>query len=453
MQKLITKYGLAAHLALLAVAPLFLSPHCILWLCALASIWLLMEPSRIGSETLSEARRRVRRAMGRDPLFWLLSIVVLYAAIRWINGGVALTYDAELTVWSISPPLFPVLPGSVDTAGYPEFAAAVALLIVVEGCRHALGKSARMAFLLLASALVGADSVVMSVMLLHRWPALQVAIGCELTNPKFIGSAMGIYWLAGTVALLAAYERKWVKAMPLTLLSIGGTSAGLFMFAPPMVQVVFVAAELVLILYSFVYARKYLRGSGEFKYLVTFSLAMTLAGVLIVTALPSEALSSRIAAYKTGAFFVDGFRSVRDALATVSMKICKVHPWVGTGLGSFPIDLRFHATEVEWAVVPAGQLAPLNGYWLLLVERGIVGCVLIACALVFLLWTFGVRLLKGVRVAFPPHPACWMGVLALVVLLAETAVDGSCFIPGMFAAVSAFLAISAASFPKEDRNG
>ena len=452
MQKLITKYGLAAHLALLAVAPLFLLPHCVLWFSALASIWLLMEPSRIATETLREARKRVSRSIFRDPLFWLLLVIVLYAAVRWANGGVALTYDAEFSTWSISDPRFPILPGSADAAGYPEFAASVALLVVVQGCRHALGKSARMAFLLLSSAMAGAVAAVMSVMLVDDCPAVLAAVGCALANPRFIGSAMGLYLLAGTVALLAAYERKWRKAMPLTMFSIGGTAAGLFMFAPPMVQVAFGAAELALLFYSFAYARMYLRGSGEFKYLVTFALAATLAVVLVVTVLPSTAFASRLAAYKTGAFFPDGFWSVRDALATVSMKVWKGHPWLGTGLGSFPVDFRFHATEVEWAVVPSGQLAPLNGYWQMLAERGITGVVPVLCAAAFLLWTFGVRLLKGIAAGFP-HPACWLGVLALLALLAETAVDCSCLIPGMFAAVSAFLAISAASFPKEDRNG
>lgn len=76
MQTLITKYGLAAHLALLTVAPLFLFPFCgegtitvvMLWLSGLAFIWILMEPSVLAGEVLHDARNRVSANMFRDPL-------------------------------------------------------------------------------------------------------------------------------------------------------------------------------------------------------------------------------------------------------------------------------------------------------------------------------------------------------------------------------------------------
>ena len=52
-QKLITKYGLATHLALLASLPCALQPFLqghdlgitILWLSGIAGLWLLVEPS------------------------------------------------------------------------------------------------------------------------------------------------------------------------------------------------------------------------------------------------------------------------------------------------------------------------------------------------------------------------------------------------------------------------
>ena len=58
--KLITKYGLATHLALLASLPWALLPFLserslaitILWLSLLAGLWLLVEPSILGGEHL-----------------------------------------------------------------------------------------------------------------------------------------------------------------------------------------------------------------------------------------------------------------------------------------------------------------------------------------------------------------------------------------------------------------
>ena len=90
MQKAISKYGLAAHLALLAVAPLFLFPFCgavwtarvLLWLSFLAFVWTLVEPSRRQGEMLHDARFRVFLSVFRDPLFWFSLFLSLVAFVR-----------------------------------------------------------------------------------------------------------------------------------------------------------------------------------------------------------------------------------------------------------------------------------------------------------------------------------------------------------------------------------
>ena len=452
MQKLVTKYGLAAHLAFLAVAPLFLSPIPVLWLSALTAVWVVMEPSRVGGEMLHDARRRVSREIVGDPVFWFSLVLVAYVAVRFANGGVAMSYDAENAVWSITQPVLPILPGSVSGAGLPEFSVAVAILVVLQGCRHALGKSARMAFLLVSSALAGLGAAVMAVRYSLGFPDEVALVACNLSNPRFFGSAMGVYWLAGVVSLLAAYERKWLRVMPLTILSIGGTVAGMFLFAPPMVQAVYAAVGMVVLAYSFLYARKRIPASGEFKFLVTFSLSMVLGGVLALSVLPESLVAARLAPFKTGAFFQEDFLALREALSDVALRVWKAHPWLGTGLGSFPLELRFAATESDWAIVSPGQLAPLNGCFHMLVERGIVGAVFVVSLLGFLLWTFGRRMFRGVTLSFP-HPACWIGPAALVAAAAEAAVDVSYTVPGFVLAVAAMLSLSASSFPKEERNG
>ena len=167
MQKAISKYGLAAHLALLAVAPLFLFPFCgavwtarvLLWLSFLAFVWTLVEPSRRQGEMLHDARLRVFLSVFRDPLFWFSLFLSLVAFVRWLNGGVAMAYDAENAVWSLHAPALAFLPGSVSGSGYLPFAATLAATVLMQGCRHALGRSARGAFLFIASFLAGVASV------------------------------------------------------------------------------------------------------------------------------------------------------------------------------------------------------------------------------------------------------------------------------------------------------
>ena len=101
MQKAIAKYGLAAHLALVAVAPLFLFPFfgdvvvakVLLWLALPAACWVLLEPSVRRGEMPHDARRRVFRAIVRDPLFWTFLAVLVVTGLRALNTGVALEYD------------------------------------------------------------------------------------------------------------------------------------------------------------------------------------------------------------------------------------------------------------------------------------------------------------------------------------------------------------------------
>ena len=99
--RLITKYGLATHLALLASLPPALLPFLserhlgltIFWLSALAGLWILLEPSILAGEHLSTARGRVRHDMVRDPLFWFFLAAVVFAGLRWLNSGISMHYD------------------------------------------------------------------------------------------------------------------------------------------------------------------------------------------------------------------------------------------------------------------------------------------------------------------------------------------------------------------------
>lgn len=452
MQKFISKYGLAAHLAILAVAPLFLSPVCVFWLSALAAVWLFMEPSRIGDEYLDEARQRVLRGILRDPVFWLSAVVVASTAVCFWNSGIRLSYEAESQIWSVAPPPMPILPGSVSGHGAGEFAAAIAFAVVVQGCRHGLGRAARQTFLICVSLFTGIAVAVLSVMLPMGYELPRVLVECSTVYPYFVGMAFGLYMLGGTVGLICAYENKWLMAIPLAVVAIGGNAAGVFLFAPACVSAAFAVAELLLLVYSFVYALKRLVGSGEFKFLVAVLMALTLAGVLVIAVLPEEVLKARLSPFETGKFFVESFVSARAALSAIAFKAWKASPWLGSGLGSFPLDLRFLATESDWSLVTPEQTSPLNGYWQLLSEQGLIGVVLIVCPLGLLLWSFVAGLIRGFRHGLP-HPSAWLGLLALLVVLAEMSVDASFLLPGAWLAVASFLAISANSFPKEKRNG
>ena len=450
MQKLITKYGLAAHLAITAVAPLVLSPIASLWLAAIAAVWVVMEPSRIADEMLHDARRRVSSSVLRDPLFWVLVGLVIVSGIRALNSGIAMSYDAETSRWFLSAPPVSIMPASVEGTGLPLFSLAVVALPVLIGCRHALGKSARYAFLLVASALSGLGAVVMALMLRENVPEVVLLAKCPITEPSYVGSAFGVYLAASALALEAAFERRWLKAMPLAALAVLGNAVGLFLFAPSIVAAMFAVATLVVFLYAFAYVRIKLGDSTEFKYLVVFGISLVMGAMLVMSIAPKSLLDGRIEPFTTGMFLPENFAAIRDALSSISSNVWKDGPWLGSGLGTFQYDLRFSASPSDWAVVTPLQKAPLNGYWLLLVERGVIGAFFLAVPIVLMLVTYLRRLVGGVTAAFP-HPLCWLGLVLVAAAGVETLGDASFLAPGAALAIAAVFSLSANAFPKEKR--
>ena len=455
MHQFLAKYGLAAHLAFLAVAPLFLFPFCaassvavtLLWLTLLAAVWCGLMPSVRRGERLYDARLRVVSESVRDPLFWVSLALALVTGFRALNGGVRMAYDIEAAAWQLTTAAFPFYPGCTDGAGILPFAVALALVAVFVATRHALGRSARQAFLLMASAIAGLAAVVFLVAahLGHAGCARLFAFpGADVS---FVGVALGLYFLGGVASLYAAFERKWMSATLLAPLSVGGTAVGAFAFAPPATAALFGVAALAVFGLSFVCALRTLRRQAEFRLLVVFALAVAMGGLLAGFLMPEAALSARLDAFAQRAFFPDAFQALRRTLSDLALRTWKESPWIGTGLGSFGLDIRFQALPADWAVIPRGQTAVPNGAWFLLAERGIVGAALFVLPLGFLLFTYARRLAAWARHVCLPHPAVLLFPLALVTLGVGALFDCSFLRADVLLAACAELAVAAKAFP------
>lgn len=454
MQKLIAKYGAAAHLALLAAAPLFLFPFfsqnvvatVLLWLSLPAVVWTFMEPSVLDGEMLHNARERMIRAMLTDPLLWTCLVLVVFTGIRAFNFGIGLSYDAENTVWFVSSARFSLFPGSVGSDGYLPFSAAVAATVLIQGCRHSLGRSARMVFLFLSSALAGlAATVVIFLAAVGNVAALAV-LQAKTMSSSFAGLAFALLFLGGVTALAAAFERKWRLMMPLFAFAIGGTAAGAFAFSPAIVSFAGGCAGVVLIVYSFAFVCMKLRGSSEFKFLVFCGISLTLGGLLVAAFLPAKTLAERTAPYMASAIFSDRFWELRELMDGIALKTWLAHLWIGTGIGSFPLDFRFAAKPEAWEFVRGGVVAVPNGWLTLLVERGLVGAVSMSLPVAFLIFSYGLRLAEGIRVWSMPHPACLLAPLVLSVVGVVGVFDCSVLRVDVLLAPLATLAVSANSF-------
>lgn len=450
MQKIITKYGLAAHLAILAVAPLFLSETAILWVAALVAVAVIMEPSRIGQEMLHDARHRVARSLVRDPLFWVGIILTVLATVRALNSGISLVYDAEVAKWSLSSPGMGILPGSVAGTGGWHFATACAgFLVVAMGCRHALGRSARGAFALIAPFLAAIVALVRLVLSYGNAKSLSDMMSCPCTNPVYDGCAYGLFFLLSIAAMADVFERRWWRSLPMAAVGILGTAVGLFFFSPIIVSLAHAAAAVVMLLYVFVYLRIKVSKTADFRCLVVCGLALVFAAMAVMTIAPNEFLEAKLEPLLSGQLLSQEFLSVRETLSRISFDIWREHPWLGTGLGSFPIDLGLHARAEDWKLIPAVQTAPLNGYWLLLAERGVIGAFLLAVPLALLLVTYVRNLIAGIRSL--PGPLALAFPLLLAVGCAEMMIDCSILLPKVLVPLLAAAAVSAQAFVKEKR--
>lgn len=76
------------------------------WLALLIAEAALLLPEQRQNESLFDARRRVWRAVVRDPLTWLAAALSLYLLIQWFNACTFAVWDAEDRLWHIVSPAF-----------------------------------------------------------------------------------------------------------------------------------------------------------------------------------------------------------------------------------------------------------------------------------------------------------------------------------------------------------
>ena len=80
------------------------------WLSLFALEFLLIFPQAKSTETLSEARRRVWRALGRDPLLYLAILLTVLLVIPLFNVAGAPQFNPETKQWQNTAPPMPGLP-------------------------------------------------------------------------------------------------------------------------------------------------------------------------------------------------------------------------------------------------------------------------------------------------------------------------------------------------------
>ncbi|MBR1588640.1 MAG: hypothetical protein IJ658_09985 [Kiritimatiellae bacterium] len=474
-QKLITKYGLATHLALLASLPFALHPFLsgrglgitTLWLSGIALLWLLVEPSILAGERLSGARARVRREIACDPLFWCFLVVIAFAAMRWLNSGIALRYDAEQAVWAVAPPAVDMLPASAGDAGFVPFAVVVGIAVLSLGLLHGLGLAARVSFGMTAGFFFGVAGLVCAgSACLGNETFVQLAQMGFLPRPPvapvpFYGTSFGLALLLSLVAGLQAEGRKWSASRLFFCVAVAGNLAGLLFFTPPILAIGYLAATSLFMVFAFVHLSRHGSPGGVAYSLTMIVFGSALAICLLFAMAPDNVVKAKTEGVDFAAAFPDAYRQVSSLLNGLGRSMWNQSPWRGAGVGAFNLQAQFLAEKADWELLAPGVSSALNGYWTVLAERGILGCMLLAGIGCMLVFEWGRSLVRAVAIVraredadifiFACTPMAWVAMLALALFCAEALFSPvfSCSV-ALFAVV-AVVALSAASFPRVPR--
>jgi len=380
--RIITRYGLAAHLALLASLPFVLFPFLsestlaavIFWLSGLAFLWLLIEPSMRVGEHLSTARRRVLGSLVRDIAFWFFLCVLVVAFIRYVNSDVSAVYSLEEGKWNISEPSYPSLPASTSvrtqwcpfpTKGLLSLAVLVGVSVVVLGIRHGIGLTGRISFGVVSSLIMGIGGLAMVTCACLQVPSFMCAAKADfLGGPfwrPFWGPGFGV-WLICSLAFGAQAEtRKWGGARVPFCIAVAGNASGLLFFSPPPVSLVF----LVIAVFAAIFCLAYLGRAGSMGasarsfvfMLLGFSAPFFFLFALVPDEVEFDNEESRIAsdaepvkeptrnvyAVKAGGFLAidkdqaEIYGELSPKLSEIAKGIWKKHLWYGAGTGTFPL--------------------------------------------------------------------------------------------------------------------
>jgi len=467
--RLITKYGLATHLALLASLPVAIQPFVsdralgitILWLSAFAIMWLMVEPSILSGEHLSTARERVRKELVASPLFWFSLIVVAFAAVRCWNDGVALRFDAAQSAWLVSQPDLSGLPAAVQGAAFLPFAVAVGTVSLMLGILYGLGLAARLSFGIVFSFLMGVGGLAVATCVCFEMEPLTSMAATDFSPAPHLGTAFGIGCLVAIACGTCAESRKWTTARFPFCVAVAGNVAGLLFLAPSLVSAGYLAVSIVLALFGIVIVTRTASAGGAARCAMMILLGVAIAVSLLVAYAPRTVWDAKVKGLDATQAFPETYRQESEILGRASRAVWEDSPWCGGGIGSFPLRLKFLADKADWSVLKPDVASPSNGYWSLLAERGILGCLFLAGIGVFLIVVWVKHLVGAILYlrtrddAFPFPFACapvvWISLPVLVLLGLEAVADPVFSGKTVLLAAVVGIALPAASFPRKPR--
>jgi hypothetical protein len=467
IQRFFSKYGLAVHLALLAALPLALTPFLtaattlasvILWLSAFGAVWFFTQPDLRRGEHISTSRVRLRRELLVDPVCWFMVMALLYALLGWLNTGIALEYSVADVKWFVKEPSWQGMPASADGAGELPFAVALAVAIVVLGVRDGLGAHGRIMFGVVGGMVAGLGGLAAAACVCAGDMSLVAAVSdMGFAAAPFWASFFGVWLVVGLSCVAAAETSKWTHSRVPHILGIAGNVAALMYFAPPLVAVAWGGLAFVVLFFCSLYIVKTATMGAMVRYLVLAVFAIFIPVCMTMVFMDADFFGRRGALLDVALAFFGEYENQSEVLARLARGMWQERPWLGVGADAFQFHAPFLAAQEDWASLPEKPLYAFNGYWTLLAERGIVGCLLFAVGFSLLAVIFALRCVRFFagfgkirsigHAFFAVPPVIWCAPFA-VVLIALEAVFSPVFTVGVgLLACVVPLVLAGASFP------
>jgi hypothetical protein len=404
VQVFISKYALAAHLSILTVAPLVLLAYftpvvqgeVMLWLSFITFIWAICNPSRRKGELLHTARKRVFSLILQDPLFWGCIFLVCFSLVRWLNASIELEYNLEETKWMLSKAVVPYFPSARKDVGFFEFASSIAFGIIVLSVKYCLGKRAR-SFYLVFTAFV-ASLLALSFFLGYVCDVekfIEMA-KCSRAVSSNVGVAFFLYAIAALFAIPGCIEVQWGRNIFFLMLSIATLLISAFIYSSAFEILTYSIAFLVGLLILSGSSVFYYSVVASFKFSISAVSSLALVVIVVLSVLPSHVMAQKVPYLFGQGMIPENVTAERNILSDISLRIWSNAKWLGGGLGSYPLELKFAATVSDFQTISLTQACPLNGYWQLICENGLVGVFVYAVILILGISTLFFRIIKAV---------------------------------------------------------
>lgn len=406
MQRLLTKYGLVSHLALVVLFPvMFLNPSRVfdlvplLWLTLVALELMVLLPSVRKGETLADARQRVLRALRWDPFLYIGLAIAGVVLIQWANSGCELVYLPDGDVWQFSQPSVTGVPFSVETraalAYVSLFSACVVLGLIL---RVAVSKGAKR---LLLQGLTGVSG---AVAICAVWQACQgeepYASLTFAQGAASLGTFFGFWLVLGLGVYVDATARFQRGTRPLFLFGVVGNLLGVLFFASALATAVYGMTAVLLFIYALIYVGPHVAKQVQLKlFLVSL---VTVASVVVCLGFVfhgNPVLAKMKAALPADAYW-EALSSVKNMRTVAALDIWQDHPWVGVGADGFRHFAGLAVAGKDWALMKNDPSCVYNDSLQFLCEFGVVGFGLLLAAVITLMvpictrariaWKYGV---------------------------------------------------------------